>query len=196
MNILTLKNKRDDYLKLILTIVFATTLFYNSAGEHSKKTEKSISNEIQQEITENKNSQLDSTIVKKWLKKVIMEYINNNDWNVAHQNLKLALTYEYNTYKHEAITLEYSDMTLEEFNQKWEHKYNTKLVGNGGFFGLPQDHGNIEISTCSLLKTYGDTAQIYRVTIRDIRWETNHLQDIKIVKREQKFLIDDIMEYN
>ena len=193
MNHLILMNKQYNHLEITIIIVIVVLIFGNCDSAHSIKSRQSNANQIKQDTTDT-YIQLDTTSVKIWLEKVIVDYVRGSDLNLANQNLTLALTDEYYNYKHEAITLEYSDMTLEEFNRKWESKYDIKYVGNSGFFGLPPDHGEIEVISCFLLQTYEDSTQIYRVVIRDILWETNHLQDIKIVRRNQKLLIDDIIE--
>jgi len=192
MNFLNLMNSQNYRLTIIIIIMIVPLLFSNCENSKPKKTEQSNSKQIKQET--NDNNRLDTTAVKKWLDKVIIDYGNGSDLKLVDHNLTLALTDDYYKYKLEAITLEYSDMTWEEFERKWESKYNTSFVGNGVFFGLTPDHGNIEISSCNLLNTFGDSSQIYRVIIRDTHWKINYLTDIKIVSRGQKLLIDDIIE--
>ncbi len=105
------------------------------------------------------------------------------------------MTEDYYNYKQEAITLEYSEMTEEEFHQKWKAKYDTRYVGSGGFFTSVKDNGNVEISICKHLKSLGDTAQIFHTVIRDLRWKTDYVMDITVVIKENNLLIDDVKEY-
>ena len=54
-----------------------------------------------------------------------------------------------------AINLEYhnGDTTMNEeaFKKKWQDKYNTKFVGNGGFIISAQDNGKVKVTNCNLL---------------------------------------------
>ncbi len=137
----------------------------------------------------------DTVYVKKWLTKVIKDYINNDDLNVSHEHIRKTLTEDYYNYKLDAITLEYSEMTEEDFHQKWKAKYDTRYVGSGGFFTSVMDNGNVEIPTCTYLKSLGDTAQIFHMVVRDLRWEIDYVHDITVVIKNNKLLIDDVKEY-
>lgn len=55
----------------------------------------------------------DTVYIKKWLTKLITDYVNSDDLNVARENMRKSLTEDY--YKLDAITLEYSEMTEEDF---------------------------------------------------------------------------------
>jgi hypothetical protein len=137
----------------------------------------------------------DTVNIKNWLTKVITEYVNNKDLNAADKNLQKMLTASYYEYKIEAITLEYSEMTKEEFHTKWKSKYDTRFVGKGGFFTSVIDNGNVEIAQCKLLKTYGDTAKVFYTVVHDLRWNQDYKFDIKIIFKNNKLLIDDVKEY-
>jgi len=92
--------------------------------------------------------------------------------------------------------LEYNDeMSEDEFHQKWKTKFDTKYVGNGGFFMSSQDSGTMEILSSTLLKSLGDTAQVFHVVIRDLHWKTNSVGDITVVSKDNKLYIADIKEY-
>lgn len=162
----------------------------------SKKPEQINSNTSKQDNAVKTNSIQDTTLIKNWLTKVIIDYVNDEDLKAADNNMRSALTDDYYNYKQDAISLEYNEeMTEEEFHQKWKAKYDTRYVGKGGFFISAQDNGTIDIPVCTLLKSLGDTAQIFHVVIRDLRWETNHVRDITIISKDNKLLIDDIKEY-
>ena len=138
----------------------------------------------------------DTAQVKKWLTKVITDYVNSDDLNIAYNNMRTALTDNYYNYKQDAINLEYGEeITEEEFHEKWKAKYDTKYVGKGGFFISTQDHGTIDILDYRLSKSLGDTVQIFHVIIRDLRWKTDFVRDITIVSNDNKLLINDIKEY-
>ena len=155
----------------------------------------SAQNLIKDNVAETKNIQ-DTLVIKKWLSKVIIDYLNSKDLKTDFDKMRTALTDSYYNYKQNAINLEYGDeLTEAEFQKKWNGIYDTKLVGKGGFFISAQDHGNIDIQDCKLIKTLSDNAQIYHVVIRDLRWKTNFERDIKIVFKQNRPLIDDIKEY-
>jgi len=141
--------------------------------------------------------QFDSTAVTKWLTNVIIHYAQNTDTKDGYNEFTSNLTDEYSNYKHEemGIGYGYSDMTIEEFNKKWSYKYNTMYAGSRNFFGLAQDHGEVKIPKCKLIKTLGDSIVVYNVIVRDVTWDIDVIQDIKIVKRGNKLLIDDVIEY-
>ncbi|GAL86083.1 hypothetical protein MYP_3312 [Sporocytophaga myxococcoides] len=50
--------------------------------------------------------------------------------------MRKALNEDYYTYKLDAITLEYSEMTEEDFHQKWKAKYDKRYVGRGALLQL------------------------------------------------------------
>jgi hypothetical protein len=178
---------------LIIPAIFLTLI---SCTDFSANSEQIISNASKQENVVNTNIIQDTTYIKNWLSEVIINYLNGDDLNVSYNNMRSALTDKYYNYKQDAINLEYGEeMTEEEFHQKWKAKYNTKYVGKGGFFISPQDNGKIEIPSCVLLKSLGDTAQIFHVVIHDLRWKSNYVRDITIVSKNNNLFIDDVKEY-
>ena len=136
-----------NFFIIIVWIAFNGCINYNIA-----QTKQNLSPGLTKEI----NQLADTVFVKKWLTKVITEYVNSEDLKLADKNLQEVLTADYYNYKIDAITLEYSEMTYEEFQDKWKSKYDTRYVGKGGFFTSIMDNGNVEISLCKLLKTQGD----------------------------------------
>lgn len=140
---------------------------------------------------------LDTSTVKLWLTNVIIDYASNDDLTSGFNNMRSALTDDYYNYKQDAINMEYdSEITWEQFHQKWKWKYDTKYVGKGGFFISTQDQGKITVPVCNLVSSIGDTALVYNVVIRDLDFKTDFIRDITIVTRGQRVLIDDIKEYH
>ncbi|MCF8253268.1 MAG: hypothetical protein K9H61_09835 [Bacteroidia bacterium] len=154
-----------------------------------------IKSNRKKEVSGKTNLLEDTVNIKKWLTKVITDYVNKKDLNAADKNLQKILTASYYEYKIEAITLEYSEMTKEEFQTKWKSKYDTRFVGKGGFFTSVMDNGNIEIAQCKLLKTFGDTAKVFYTVVHDLQWNQDYKFDIKIICKNNKLLIDDVKEY-
>jgi len=179
-----------------LVILTVSLILISCGTESSKQPEQTSANLSKQESYVKTNVLQDTVYVKKWLTKVITDYVNNNDSKSANNNLEAALTEDYSNYKHEAITLEYSEMTKEEFYEKWEAKYDTKYVGNGGFFTYVMDNGNVEVPSCYVLESLGDTAKVLHTVVRDLRWKTNYLFDIKVISKNNKLFIDDVKELN
>lgn len=140
------------------------------------------------------NQVQDTLYIINWLTKVITDYVNNEDLKIADKNLQKDLTVDYYNYKMDAITLEYSDMTKLDFHNKWKSKYNTKLVGNGGFFTSVIDHGNVKVKLCRLLKTERSNVNIYYTIVHDLRWKTDYKFYIKVIYKDKKLFIDDIQE--
>lgn len=164
--------------------------------DFSAKSGQVNSNSSKQGIRVNTDILQDTAHAKKWITKVITGYINNDDLKVAFDNMRTALTENYYNYKQDAITLEYSeDLTEKEFHQKWKAKYDTKYVGNGGFFTSAQDNGLVDVPVCVFLKSLGDTAKVFHTVIRDLRWKTDYVMDITVVCKGNKLLIDDVKEY-
>jgi hypothetical protein len=138
----------------------------------------------------------DTAKIKTWLTKVILDYVSADDLKQADEQIKSVMTTDYYNCKLDAINLEYSDMTESEFKQKWHDKFDTKFIGRGGFFISAQDNGPIEIPVCILLKSSDDNSKFFQVVIHDKQWNTNYVRDIKIISKENRLLIADIIEYN
>lgn len=142
----------------------------------------------------------DTTKVKTWLTGVIEAYPNSEDPNLGFQNLKKSLTADYYTYKQDAINLEYDDsdtaMTEDDFKKKWQGKYNTKLVGNGGFIISAQDNGKVKVTKCNFIKNLGQEAALYKVRIDDLDFKATYNRDVKVVTVNNQLFIDDVLEYN
>lgn len=182
-------------IKFFIIPAFLITLI-GCGTDFSAKSEQINSNTSKEDSVVKANPINDTTLIKNWLKKVIVEYVNSDGLKEAYITMQSKLTSDYYNYKQDAINLEYGEeMTEEEFHQKWKTKYDTKYVGKGGFFISAQDNGEIDIPICSFLKPLGDTANIFHVVIRDLRWKTNYVRDIKIVSKNNKLLIDDVKEY-
>ena len=169
---------------IIISLAIIGCSFDNSNQEKSNSNRKQ------------NNKLLDTVYVKKWLTNVITDYVNSEDSKEDNKNLQEVLTADYYEYKIDAITLEYSDMTLEDFHNKWKSKFDTKLVGGGGFFTSVMDHGKVKVTMCKLLKKSGDKKSTFQTIVHDLRWNTDYKFDIKIISKDNKLLIEDVQEYN
>jgi hypothetical protein len=188
--------ERPNYTMIRCLIILTVSLALISCGSgFSAHTEQTNTNPPKQESDVKTNIMQDTIQVKKWLTKVITDYVNSDDSKVAYDNLRKELTEDYYNYKYEAITSEYSEMTEKEFHEKWKAKYDTKYVGTGGFFTSVIDNGTVEVPVCSVLKSLGDTSKIFHTVVRDLRWKTDYLFDVTVVFKNNKLLIDDVKEY-
>jgi hypothetical protein len=142
----------------------------------------------------------DTLQVKRWLTEVIEGYTNGVDLKASYLKMRSSLTKEYYEYKQDAINVEYDSpegsLTIEEFNKKWQGKFDTKFVGKGGFLISSQDNGKVKVTTCILLKNLGDSATIYHVIIDDLDFKNKFIRDIKVIGRSGKLLIADVIEYD
>ena len=110
------------------------------------------------------------------------------------------MTNDYHTYKQDAINLEYDDsdsaMTEADFKKKWQGKYKTELVGNGGYIISAQDNGKVKVTKCNFMKNLGPEASLYKVRIEDLDFKATYNRDIKVVTINNKLFIDDVQEYD
>lgn len=142
---------------LIISIVFL--VMHGCTNEFPAKTKK-INNHSEPKSVVNTSIIKDTTLIKSWVTKIIIDFVNSDDLKAAYNKMHSKLTNNYYNYKQDAMNLEYSDeMTEEEFHKKWKAKYNTKYVGKGGFFISAQDNGTIGIPICKHLRSLGDSAQ-------------------------------------
>lgn len=185
--------KRHFYI--IFTISLAASCSTNTINNQVDTFD--ISDNITQ--VDNPGLLQDTLKVKNWLTEVIEGYTNGVDTKTSYLRMRSSLTDEYYRYKQDAINVEYDSpegsLTEEEFNKKWQGKYDTKFVGTGGFLISSQENGKIKVTTCRLLKNLGDSALIYHVIIDDLDFKNTFIRDIKVVRQGNKLLIADVREY-
>jgi PBP1b-binding outer membrane lipoprotein LpoB len=141
----------------------------------------------------------DTVTVKAWLTKVIDNYLNTEISNDHFESFRKSLTDDYYNYKQDAINLEYdgSDtaLTVEGFKKKWQGKFNTKYVGEGGYLVSAQDNGKVKV-TIHLLRHVSPQSSLYKVIIEDLDYKSTYNRDMKVIAQDGKLLIADILEYN
>lgn len=137
--------------------------------------------------------------VKDWLIKSIENEFSDplfeDSAKIAHPND--IYTNAYEEYKTDAIGIEYDGgMTEAAFKEKWSKIYNTKYAGIGtGFLISAQDWGKIKVTDCKLIEPQNDAFLMFHVIIEDLEFKSKYTRDIKVVKQEGKYKIDDILEY-
>ncbi|MCR6642507.1 MAG: hypothetical protein NVV82_26835 [Sporocytophaga sp.] len=88
-------------------------LLISCTSDFSAKPPETNSSTVKQQSIMKASIIQDTVYIKKWLTKLITDYVNSDDLNVARENMRKSLTEDY--YKLDAITLEYSEMTEEDF---------------------------------------------------------------------------------
>jgi len=64
------------------------------------------------------------------------------------------------------------------------------------FFTYVMDNENIEATVSNVLESFGNTAKVFHILVRNLRWKTDYLFDIKVVPENNKLLIDDVKKIN
>lgn len=149
---------------------------------------------IENVVTDNSK---DVDAAKDWLKKNIVGYFKADisDQQKIMQNMT---TEDYYQYKTDATNVDMEvdgSLTLKEFQQKWGNKFNTKYAGiNTGFLISAQDWTNIEVRKCELEAMSGNDAFVFDVELIDEGAKAIFKRKIGVVKKENKFLIADVIE--
>ena len=125
---------------------------------------------------------------KNWLVPTVEKFFNEN-----HSEILEICTPEYEEYKMDAIQVDYDGgMTIEQFQKKWKGKYNTNNDEIGKSFLLAvQDYGKIKFKSCELAS---DSTLVFDTAIEDSEFKAVHKRKITVVKRDGKFLINDVAE--
>lgn len=145
---------------------------------------------------EQTNRQADTTFLKSWLTNVILDYRNNDQTKESDKKLQEALSEDYYRYKLMSITLEYDTLTHEQFNSIWQPKFQTKYVGQMGFFNWCQDCGNIKVKSCRTIRSIGDSIHDFHVVLHDIKYNDESEMDVTIATRDKGPLIIDVKHRN
>jgi hypothetical protein len=187
-------------LFLFVAIGFSFTACSSGSSTGKNNSDTAKTDKITQQKKSDANSILADTIkVKKWLIAVIEDFTNGEP-GIAFENLQKSLTADYLNYKQDALNLEYDNsdtaLTVDSFKKKWQHKYNTRYVGEGGYIISSQDNGKVKVATCSFMENKGQNATLYKVVIEDLDNKSKFHRDIKVIAQNGKLLIDDVVEYD
>ncbi|MCP9768242.1 hypothetical protein EGI22_09990 [Lacihabitans sp. LS3-19] len=178
-------------LFLIVFVIFSCT-----QNDNEETETQILSSTDSTTLTDQK---LNPEEVKSWLIKSIEKEFSDplfeDKEKIEHPND--IYTNAYEEYKTDAIGIEYDGgMTEAAFKEKWSKIYNTKYAGIGtGFLISAQDWGKIKVTDCKLLEPQNDGFLMFHVTIEDLEFKSKYVRDIKVVKQEGKYKIDDILEY-
>lgn len=132
---------------------------------------------------------------KAWLVNTIDEYFKE------HENIHLPeiTTEEYCEFKTDATNVDLdseNSLTESQFEQKWKDKFDLEYrPTQSGFLISEQDWSDIEVTTCELIASDEDKLT-FKTVITDKGFNTSYNRDITVVKRNDKFLIADVAEYD
>ncbi len=172
--------------KFICLLSFSLVIFSCSQGKNDS------TNESSKELNEETKTIDNKTIIEaeEWLKSAIEGFFGEN------QSYEI-FTEDYTNYKADATAVGYDDgLTEEEFNKKWESKFNTKYAGLGvGFLISAQDWNEILVKKCTF-KKQEDGILYFDVILTDIEFkEEEYKREIHVQNKNNKFLIADVLEF-
>jgi len=179
----------------MIKYVIVASLFLIMGCKDVKKTNENINNPS----TENKevnNVKGEAEAAQNWLKSSIINYFKADmDQQKIMQDITTKNYYEYKTDATNVDMDVDGSLSLKEFQQKWGNKYNTKYAGiNTGFLISAQDWTNIEVKKCELDAISGDEAFVFDVELVDDGSKEVFKRKIGVVKKDNKFLIADVIE--
>lgn len=168
-------------MKKILTYLILA--FFLSCNSHEQKSDDNKQKSAAEVLT-----------AKKWLIKSIELYFKNDNAEMVSITTK-----RYAQYKSDAINIEFDvdgNLTEKEFEEKWKNYYNTKLAGfHSGFLISGQDWINPTVTKCNLKNKTGNVL-VFKTTISDDGYKVKYIRDIKVVKQNGDFKIDDVIDLN
>ncbi|SHL44687.1 hypothetical protein SAMN05444484_1011519 [Flavobacterium chilense] len=170
-------SKMKQILKYLVLVVF-----FSCNSHEQKNTENK-----EKRITEVKSA-------KKWLIESIETYFKNDNSEMASITTK-----RYAEYKSDAMNIEFDvDGNLIEkyFEKKWKNHYDTKLAGfHSGFLISGQDWINPTVTKCDF-KNKTENCLVFKTTISDDGYKVKYIREIKIIKENGHFKIDDVIDLN
>ncbi len=157
-----------------------------------------VSEEEKAELPTAGKGEAGSEVVRKWLIETVDYYFkpNKEDWS----DMKGITTKTYEEYKVDAINVDLGTdgaLTLSEFENKWRKKFDTKYAGIGlGFLVPEQDIGNIEVTSCKLLKCISEKKYLFEMIIGDSDFKKEYRREIEVIRSSGSLLISDVKEFN
>jgi hypothetical protein len=180
----------------MIKYAIVASLFLMIGCKDVKKTDENTNISVieNKEVTDIKG---EAEAAKNWLKSSMLSYFKADisDQQKIMQNIT---TKDYYEYKTDATNVDMDvdgSLNLKDFQQKWGNKYNTKYAGiNTGFLISAQDWTNIEVRKCELDAISEDEAFVFDVELADDGAKAIFKRKIGVVKKDNKFLIADVIE--
>ncbi|MBB6369390.1 hypothetical protein [Chryseobacterium shigense] len=174
--------------------IIIVSLFLAVSCQDNTKKDADI-NAVEENIAVNSSTEAEKA--KKWLEKSIVSYFKA-DISDQEKRMQDITTKDYYEYKTDAANVDMDvdgSLTLKEFQDKWKNKFNTKYAGiNTGFLISEQDWINIGVGKCELDAISGNNAFVFDVEITDEGAKAIFDRKIGVVKKDDKFLIADVLE--
>ncbi|URC11978.1 hypothetical protein [Flavobacterium sp. B183] len=168
-------------MKQILTYL-VLVVFFSCNSREQKTTENE-----EKSVTEVKSA-------KKWLIESIESYFKNDNSEMISITTK-----RYAEYKSDAMNIEFDvdgNLTEKDFEKKWKNHYDTKLAGfHSGFLISGQDWINPTVTNCDL-KSKTENGLVFKTTISDDGYKVKYIREIKVIKENGHFKIDDVIDLN
>lgn len=143
------------------------------------------------------NNTTGAEVAEDWLKKSISTYFKA-DISDQQKIMQDITTKDYYQYKTDAANVDLDvdgSLTLKQFQEKWGNKYNTKYAGiHTGFLISAQDWIDVEVKKCELDAISGNNAFVFDVELTDKGTKSIFNRKIGVVKKDNKFMIADVLE--
>jgi len=176
-------------------IIIASLLLIVSCKEAVKNEIKITNPTLKDVVADNSKGAAEA---KKWLENSIVSYFKA-DISEHQKIMKDITTKDYYEFKTDATNVDLDvdgSLTLKEFQEKWGDKYDTNSAGiNTGFLISAQDWIHVEVRKCEVM-TALNNVYIFNVVLADDGFKAQYFRKIKVIKENDRFLIDEVIESN
>ena len=178
---------------LLFNIILLVSCQENKVSEQQAELTK-IGSTPKVDTTTSVVTSVDSSeIVKKWLISTIEDSFEND--MVEYDKF---CTKKYAEYKSDATGVGMDGgMDENAFIKKWKKEYDTKYAGMGvGFMISGQDWVTIKVTDCTLKNKTAHGDYIFQTIVEDMGPKVKYNRKVKVICSGNKFLIDDVLEYD
>jgi hypothetical protein len=175
-------------MRKLLDIIYIFSVFCFFACNNNQQTDNSNIREIKCS-----EDSLSIQAGKKWIKKNIESYFNN-DANFL-KGFSVLCSKQYYEFKQDATNIDLDGgMTEHTFKTKWGRRY-SKYAGIGNGFMISQtDFGKIELIKIEFRNRTEMGGLLYNVLIIDKTFKSKFERQVVLIKDGNSFLIDDVLE--
>lgn len=178
--------------------IFSILLFACLAGcgqNSSTKTQSTPTDSIAKADTpvnnispDENDGQQEIVAAKDWLEKSISLFFQDKT------TIEKICTNQYASFKNDGWSMSEGDISEKKFKDKWGNIYKLDLFcSDCGFLIDGQDYGKIKPE--AIFKNKSNNGYWFSVLIKDLDFKADYKRDIRVVKNEGSFLIDEILEY-
>lgn len=155
-------------------------------GCTSKTTERATDETAPTETEEQLPSK--SEAAKAWLIAAIEDHFKED-----FPKMETITTKQYQNYWRDQIEVEYGDLSLDQFTEKWGSIYDIDRAGIGtGFLVDAQDYTTIVLTSCEPMKSEKDNQFNFQVKLNDKGFDAEYKREITVIPSGDSFLIDDV----